>query len=1095
MDIEPWLDGLGLERYTQSFADNDIDASMLPRLTDADLKELGVRSLGHRKRLLAAIAQLTCAGGAEVSVRAVGTPADERRQVAVLFADLCGFTDLSRKLDPEELLVVLDGYFEQVDAIVERHGGHIDKHVGDCVMAVFGAPRSHGNDPERAVRAALAMIDAIPALSRTLARPLSIHVGIAVGQVVASGMGSTAHREYTVTGDTVNLASRLTDAAGPGEILISEAVWRALADRLDCAARGALAVKGFAEPVSVWRLDGLRRSAPSRPLIGRLDELSRFRDILRSCREAARGGIVQIRGEAGIGKTRLAEAFQREATERGFACHHAFVLDFGSGAGRDAIRSLVRGLLALDDSSNADAATLAVTRAIADGLIDAGDAPFVDDLIDVPQPPEGRAVYEAMNHAMRVRGRQNAMIRLMQSASRKQPRLLVVEDIHWSDRSTRQDLTELASAAAESPAVLVLTTRPRDDPLDNASNAACSFFDLGPLNDSDARLMAGSFPCADELAERCIERAAGNPLFLEQLLSNAEKTANAGVPGSVQSLVQARLDGLDPVEKNVLRVASIFGQFFEKEAVGHMLDGAAPALEPLITGRLLRQQGSGYSFHHALIRDAIYDGLLKSQRRELHRRAAQWYAQRDAVLRAEHLDRAADVEAPRAYCDAAQTQAAGYRYEFALRLVERGLELTSAQSDRVALECLRGDILHDTGDMPAALGAFETALAAAATDTERCQAWIGRATVKRIVDDLDGAWADLDCAAAAATADGLLREQARIHFLRGNLCFPRGEIDGCVREHERSLAIAREARDFEQEAAALGGLGDGEYMRGRMISAHHAFSRCIDLCRLHGFGRIEVANLPMLAITAWFAGKTNMAVDTAHASIAAAEKVGHLRALAVAHHAAWHCFHDLAQWDRAWEHVGPALQCARDLKSRRFEGEALALRAELQRVAGRRREALDDIGEALAISRETGMAYLGAAYLGTLARVTHERAVFERAIEEGEAVLAAGAVSHNHYLFRRDAIEACLDRGQWDAAAVHAAALERYVCREPSPFSGFVLARARVLIAHGRGKRSAAASGELRRIREEGAALGFLYALSAIDAALADHANQTGPAT
>ena len=1102
MDIKLWLGGLGLEQYARAFTDNDIDAAMLPELTDADLKELGVRSLGHRKRLLAAIAQMSAAGAAaprmpqacldKPVVPAAGTPSDERRQVTVLFADMCGFTDLSRELDPEELLAVLDRYFEQVDDIIERHGGHIDKHLGDCVMAVFGAPRSHGNDLERAVRAALAITDAMPDLSRALARSLSVHIGIAVGQVVASGTGSATHREYTVTGETVNLASRLTDAAGPGEILISEAVWRPMADRLDCVARGALAVKGFAEAVSVWRLAGLRRSSVSRPLVGRRDELRQFQGILESCCKTGRGHMIHVRGEPGIGKTRLVEECQREASERGFACHGALVLDFGSRAGRDAIRSLVCGLLAFDEAGNGNDGTAAVARAIADGLADAGDELFLHDLIDVPQPPEDRAVYEAMDNAMRVRGRRNVMARLVQRASRVQPRLIVVEDIHWADRSTLHDLTELAAAATACPAVLMLTGRPQGDSLDRLwdapGNAPCSLFDLGPLNDGDARLMAESFPCTDDLVARCIERAAGNPLFLEQLLNNAEKTVGTGVPGSVQSLVQARLDGLDPMDKTVLRVASVFGQFFEKAAISQILDGADVALEPMMMSRLLRRQGSGFIFHHALIRDAIYDGLLKSQRRELHRRAAQWFAQRDAVLRAEHLDRAADAEAPGAYCEAARSQAAGYHYEFALRLAERGLELTATCSDRVALECLRGNILHDIGDMTSALGAFETALAAAATDAERCHAWIGRATVKRVIDDLDGAWADLDYAAAVATAGGLLREEARIHFLRGNLCFPRGEIDGCVREHERSLVLAREAHDYEQEAAALGGLGDGEYMRGRMISAHDAFSRCIELCQRHGFGRIEVANLPMRAITAWFAGKIKAGLDTAYASVAAAEKVGHLRALAVAHHAAWHCLHDLAEWDRAWEHVGPALQCARELKSKRFEAEALALRAELHRVAGRRREALDDIEQALAMSRETGMAYLGASYLGVLARVSNDVAVCEQALDEGEALLAAGAVSHNHYLFRRDALDACIDWGMWDAAAAHAAALEAYTCREPSPFSAFVVARGRALIAYGRGDRAQALPEELQRLKEEGLRMDFLYALRAIDTALMGYA-------
>ena len=304
-----------------------------------------------------------------------------------------------------------------------------------------------------------------------------------------------------------------------------------------------------------------------------------------------------------------------------------------------------------------------------------------------------------------------------------------------------------------------------------------------------------------------------------------------------------------------------------------------------------------------------------------------------------------------------------------------------------------------------------------------------------------------------------------------------------------SLSRAK-SRDHEQEAAALGGVGDGEYLRGRMISAHDAFSHCVEVCRRHGLGRIEVANLPMRAITAWFAGEAREALDAAFASVAAAEKVGHRRALMIAHHAAFHCLHDLAEWDRAWEHVGPALQHARELKARRFEGEALAYRAELHRVAGRHAEALDDIEAALAISRETGFAYMQPFYLGVLARTTADEAAFEAALAEGDALLAAGAVSHNHFLFRRDAIDACIDRGLWDAAATHATGLEDYARREPSPFSAFIVARARALVSHGSGHRDLALLTELDRIRGEGRRLGFLYALPAIDAALVSQANR-----
>ncbi|SAK84182.1 adenylate/guanylate cyclase [Caballeronia temeraria] len=1082
MDVAAWLRSLGMERYAPAFRENAIDADVLRNLTADDLKELGVVSVGHRRTLLDALAGLRHAGEAQ----------GERRQVAVLFADLCGFTSMSREIDPEDVLALLDRYFEQTDRIVEQHGGHVDKHVGDSVMAVFGAPVSHGNDAERAVRAALAICDAMPGLSRALGRPVAVHIGIAGGEVVASGTGSAAHRAYTVTGDTVNLASRLTDAAGPGEILIPDAVQRHLADRLDCVERGALAVKGFAAPVSAWCIAGLRRSPLRRPIVGRREELRVFRDALQSCRASGRGRTILLRGEAGIGKTRLLEELEREARDAGFVCHDGLVLDFGATTGRGAIQSLVRGLLALEAPGDASA----IERAIAAGSIDAGDALFVEELLDMPMPLENRTLYEAMDNAMRIRGRRDVVSRLVRRASRAQPRLLAVEDIHWSDGSTLSDLAALSATAARCPAVLVLTARPSIGTFDEswlaAAGASYTLVDLGPLSVGEAHVMAESFPGATApLAERCISRAAGNPLFLEQLLNHAQDNAEASVPGSVRSLVQARLDRLDPIGKTVLQAASVLGQLFEKEAVDFLVDGtgASAELEPLVMGCLLRRQGAGFIFHHALIRDAIYDGLLKSRRRELHRLAARWYGARDPVLRAEHLDRASEREAALAYCEAARAQASAHRHEAALRLVGRGLEIADADGDRVALECLRGHILHDVGDMTSALAAFETALGVAATDTERCHAWIGRATVKRVIDDLDGAWADLHCAESAAIAQGLLRERARIHFLRGNLCFPRGDIDGCVREHERSLSLAREAGDAELEAAALGGIGDAQYMRGRMISAHDAFSRCIALCRRHGFGRIEVANLPMHAITGWFAGSAKAGLDAALASVAAAEKVGHLRALAVAHHAAWHCFRDLAQWDRAWEHVGPALQCARELKSRRFEGEALALRAELHRVAGRRREALDDIEEALSISRETGMNYLGAAYLGTLARATDDAAVFENALSEADALLAAGAVSHNHFLFRRDAIDACLDRGRWDAAAHHADALEDYARREPSPFSAFVVARARALVAHGRGERGPASLQALEWLEQAGSNAGFLYALEAVKDALSSQAN------
>lgn len=1085
MDVAAWLHQLGLGQYVQAFRDNAVDGQILASLTPEDLKELGVVAVGHRRRLLDAIAALRAEAEAEAARAVRAEPVGERRQVTVLFADLVGYTALARELDAEETHALLDRFFARADRIVEEHGGLVDKHIGDCVMAVFGAPVAHGNDAERAVRAALAIRDAMPAVSAEAGRAVDVHVGVAGGQVVASGTGSTGHRAYTVTGQSVNLASRLTGAAQAGEVLVSDAVRRALGERLAGDELEPLEVKGFAEPVRAWRLRGLQAASGRGPLAGRTAELDRFREALADCRASGRGRTVHVRGEAGIGKTRLVEEFQREARAAGFACHAGLVLDFGSGTGRGAARALVLGMIGREPADGTDEAAAAAGET-AGGQ----DAVLLNDLLGLPQPAELRPLHDAMDHATRAQGRRRVLGHLVERSSRVRPRLLVVEDLHWADRPTLAHLAALAAAVPRCPAILVATSRPEGDPLHPAwwAEAGCDpplTLDLGPLDPAAARLLAQPFLAANAtFAERCVERAAGNPLFLEHLLRHAEEGLGNAVPGSVQSLVQARLDRLDPADREVLQAAAVLGQRFELEPLCHLLGRPDHGLERLAAHALVRSRGEGFLFAHALVREAVYDSLLRSRRRELHRRAAAWYDGHDAALRAEHLDRADDPGAACAYLAAALAQAAEHRHELALRLAERGLERAGGEADRFALGCLRGDVLHDLGQMPAALSAYEEALATASGEAEQCRALIGCAAVKRVTDDLAGAFADLARAEAVASGLGLAAEAARIHFLRGNLCFPRGDIEGCLREHRRSLELARAAGAAEQEAAALGGLGDAEYVRGRMISAHDAFRGCVELCRERGLGRIEVANRPMMALARWFAGDTRAALDEALTSIAAAARVGQLRAEMIAHHAAYFCHHSLTAWPEAWDHAERSLLLARQLGARRFEAEALAFQAELHRVAGRRSEALADVGQALAISRETGMAFLGPVILGVLALATADEAVLGAALAEADGLLTPGAIGHNHLLFRRDAIEACLHAGAWDGADRHAAALADYARREPSPWTGFVVARGRALTAHGRGESGPGLAARLVHLQKEAERLGHLDAMPALEAAL-----------
>ena len=444
----------------------------------------------------------------------------ERRQVTVLFADLAGYTALADELDAEEVHALLAAFFDRVDRIVAEHGGHVDRHIGDRIMAVFGAPIAYGNDAARAASTALAIRDAMPALSTEVGRPVGAHIGVAGGQVVASSTGCATHREYTVTGATVSLAARLTDTAAPNEILISATVRRELAARIEVDAVGDTVVKGFAKPVGVWRLSSMHAPVPEhRPFAGRRGELRQLTAGLAACRETGHGQAILVRGEAGIGKTRLIEEVQRAAREAGFASHTAMVLNFGAGTGRDAIRALLRSLLGLEGASDQAAAGAAAARALATGLVAEDDTVFLNDLLDLPQPTEQRALYDAMDSASRGRGRRETVAELVRRASARQPLLLAVEDVHWTDDGTLAYLAVLAATVPDCPAVLVMTSRLEGDPLDQAWRRAAGgspllTVDLGPLRRPEALALAGTFTDpGDPFALACVERAGGNPLL------------------------------------------------------------------------------------------------------------------------------------------------------------------------------------------------------------------------------------------------------------------------------------------------------------------------------------------------------------------------------------------------------------------------------------------------------------------------------------------------------------------------------------------------------------------------------------------------------
>ncbi len=1094
MDVGVWLEGLGLGQYAEVFAENDIDAKTLCELTGDDLKELGVASLGHRKKLLGATARLSHADhdSHEVPVAAASLEG-ERRQVTVLFADLAGYTKLSSELGAEETHALLNHYFEAVDSIVEDYGGTIDKHIGDAVMAVFGAPIAHDNDPLRGVRAAFDIQQSMTALSGKVGHSLRSHIGIASGQVVASGTGSDAHRAYTVTGDSVNLASRLVHLAAAGETVVSDAVWHAVSGHVDGDALGQVAVKGLDQQVHAWRvrtLLGVAAEVVRSAFVGRRSELRQFSGMVETCRETGNGETVVLRGEAGIGKTRLVEELTAIAKEQGFGSHKGLVVDFGAGKDQDAIRSLVRSLLGISLDVEEAQRRAAADQAVAEGALEPNQRVLLNDLLGLPHPVELRAMYDAMDNATRNNGKREVVTRLIRGVSARAPVLLIVEDVHWADPLVLAHLAAMTAAVGDCPAVLVITTRIEGDPLDQAwrattRGAPLTTIDLGPLREAEVNELAGGFfDATSHYVQNCIERAEGNPLFLEQLLRNAEEAESDDVPASIQSLVLARMDRLDPEEKKALQAASVIGQHFSLDTLQHLLDAPGYTCKSLIEHYLVRPEGGEYIFANALIQEGVYSSLLTPKAQDLHKRLAKWFAERDFNLRAQHLDRASDPAAPQAYLEAARIQASDYHYELALRFVRRGLELARTAADKFALTCWKGELLHDLGSVAASVEAYREALKIADDDIRKCTAWVGLAGGLRVTDDIDGALQALDLAETAAKSHDLPLELSRIHHLRGNLYFPLGKTDSCLQQHEMALERARQAESPESEARALGGLGDAEYARGRMRSAHRYFNECVQLSRKQGFGRIEVANFSMLGDTRLYLLALQGSVDDSLAAIEAAARVSHHRAELIAQLHLYFALFDKFEMDRAKEHIERAQALVQVLGARRFEALNLAFTARILHTKGHQSEAIDVARQAMAISRETAVSYCGPWVLGPIALITNDAHERQEALDEGEQLLHAGSLGHNHFWFYRDAMDAALDDSDWDSVERYAAALETYTSAEPLPWTSLFIAKGRALAKFGRGKSDDATMEELQHLLDEAKRVGLIMALPALEGAL-----------
>jgi class 3 adenylate cyclase/predicted ATPase len=667
MDVGDWLSSLDLGRYEGAFRDSSIDVDVLPDLTDGDLEKLGV-ILGDRKRLLRAIAALGATDGSATATSPAAAPKStdvaERRQLTVMFCDLVGSTALSARLDPEDMREVIGAYHHCCADYVARDGGFVAKYMGDGVLAYFGYPQAHEHDAERAVQAALAIVEAAPKLVTVAGSALHVRVGIATGLVVVGDLiGSGEAQERGVVGETPNLAARLQGIADSDMVVIAEGTRRLLGNLFEFQDLGANDLKGIAAPTRAWaalrassaesRFEALHASGLT-ALVGREEE---FDLLLRrwSKAKSGEGQVVLLSGEAGIGKSRLTAALlECIATEPHIKLRYFCSPQHTDSALYPVIGQMERvARLGRTDEprSRLDKLDAALTQT----STSVEDAALLAQMLSLPN--DGR--YPALDLTPQQRRQRTleALFSQLQALARRNTVLMVFEDAHWSDPTSLELLGRVVHRIASLQVMVIVTFRPEfEPPWPGRPHVNALVINRLARREIDAMIdrVVGDRQLPANIRQDIIERTDGIPLFVEEMTKavleaegegEARRTAAAipspalSVPASLHASLLARLDRLGSA-KEVAQIGAAIGREFSHT----LLAAVAPkpegefegALDRLVGAGLLFRQGAPphatYLFKHALVQDAAYGTLLREPRRALHARIAEALESRFAEI-------------------------------------------------------------------------------------------------------------------------------------------------------------------------------------------------------------------------------------------------------------------------------------------------------------------------------------------------------------------------------------------------------------------------------------------------------------------------------
>ncbi len=984
--VGEWLRRLGLGELAARFDEQHIDWSVLPSLTEADLRELGL-TLGQRKKLMQAIDGLgSIARVAELGLAEAPAPAPanppapafvaERRQMTILFADMVGSTDAASRLDPEDMFAVVGAFQRRCTEIVRAHGGHVAQYLGDGLLAYFGFPHAGEDDAERAVLAGLELVAAIRKLKPVAELALHARVGIDTGLVVIGDLLTGGGEDDAVVGETPNLAARLQAIAPIDGVLIGAHTRHLVGNLFQLADEGRHPLKGFAAPVAVWRVLGTgasddrfvaRQGQDPGELVGREHELRLLLDRWELARDGE-GQVVLLSGEPGIGKSRLVHALNAAIVAEEAHRLRYFCAPFHS---QTSLYPIVEQITRAAGVSRSDEPTVQLDRLEA-FLRDAGEevataGPLLATLCSVPTGD--RYTASALSPADRKARTFELLLRQIERLARTRPLVVQVEDIHWMDPTTGELLGLLVDRARALPILVVMTARPELQP-PWPLPAHVTRLHLNRIGRAQAthlmERLAGNGPLPEEVRNLILERTDGVPLFVEELTKailesgalerGADGWALTGplptirIPATLHDSLMARLDRLGPA-REVALWASALGRTFTPDLLLAVVPNphaeVEAALEKLVEAGMLYRHGldqhDTLEFKHALVQTAAYQSLLRERRQAMHGRIAEVLEQRlgeaaPAEVLAHHLAEAALPERAFAQAMRAGDEAraryaspeAWARYQYALTLARR---LAPGE--------------------PAARLEIRAILKSAAVAARSAE--------------VDAVLAELPTARTLAERYDLSWRLAQVLYWCGRLNYVAGRFGPAAEFARQSLALADRTANAQLAAAGTNLLARIHCLRGEPLAGIAYAERNVQQMRELG-DRVEEATMcGVLAFALALAGRFAEAEEVALEGVRLGDALDHLptRAACRFFEGIVHGWRgDLARAEPAFE---AALALAED-SGDVFRGYVIhGWRGEARLRAGDATGAIADLETALELGGRIGSDFHRAAYQALLA--------------------------------------------------------------------------------------------------------------------------------